>query len=75
VGADIQEHRTDVPDELRWPVIFSDFDGTRFDSIELIINSFRAATAEVLGRAFDEPEVRGWIGRPLVALLRAARRN
>jgi pyrophosphatase PpaX len=48
-----------------------DFDGTLADSVELIMASFRHATAEVLGAVPDEDVLRAGIGRPLIDQMRA----
>ena len=47
-----------------------DFDGTLADSVELIMASFRHATAEVLGHVPDEAELRAGIGLPLIEQMR-----
>jgi pyrophosphatase PpaX len=47
-----------------------DFDGTLADSVELILASFRHATAEVLGYVPDEAELRAGIGLPLIDQMR-----
>jgi pyrophosphatase PpaX len=48
-----------------------DFDGTLADSVELIMASFRHATAEVLGTVPDDDVLRAGIGRPLIDQMRA----
>jgi pyrophosphatase PpaX len=47
-----------------------DFDGTLADSLELILASFRHATAEVLGAVPDDAVLRAGIGRPLIDQMR-----
>ena len=42
-----------------------DFDGTLVDSVELILDSYRYATAQVLGETPSDDVLRGYIGRPL----------
>jgi pyrophosphatase PpaX len=43
-----------------------DFDGTLVDSVELILDSYRYATATVLGRTPPDETLRRLIGRPLL---------
>ena len=47
-----------------------DFDGTLADSVELIMASFRHATAQVLGAVPDEAVLRAGIGLPLIDQMR-----
>jgi pyrophosphatase PpaX len=47
-----------------------DFDGTLADSLDLILASFRHATAEVLGAVPDDAVLRAGIGRPLIDQMR-----
>jgi pyrophosphatase PpaX len=49
----------------RPPVWLFDFDGTLVDSVELILDSYRYATAKVLGETPTDELLRGYIGRPL----------
>lgn len=58
--------------EPRWPVALFDFDGTLGDSIGLITASFTHALDDVLGIEVEEDEIRSWIGRPLLEVLREA---
>jgi pyrophosphatase PpaX len=47
-----------------------DFDGTLADSVELIMASFRHATAQVLGAVPDDGLLRAGIGLPLIDQMR-----
>jgi pyrophosphatase PpaX len=47
-----------------------DFDGTLADSVDLIMASFRHATAQVLGHVPDEAQLRAGIGLPLIEQMR-----
>lgn len=50
------------------PVVLFDFDGTLANTIPLIVQSFHH-TFEAAGLpAFDDVELRSWIGRPLLAV-------
>ena len=53
-------------DGWRPSVWLFDFDGTLVDSVELILDSYRYATAAVLGETPAEDVLRGCIGRPLL---------
>ncbi|MDR1388188.1 MAG: HAD-IA family hydrolase [Propionibacteriaceae bacterium] len=50
---------------LRWPIVLFDFDGTVADTIEVIVTGYQHALRTVVGREWDETEVRGWIGTTL----------
>ncbi len=52
-------------DGWRPSVWLFDFDGTLVDSVELILDSYRYATAAVLGETPSEEVLRSCIGRPL----------
>ncbi|MDR1079360.1 MAG: HAD hydrolase-like protein [Propionibacteriaceae bacterium] len=54
---------------LRWPVVLFDFDGTVADTIELIVSGYQYAFRTVLGREWDEAEIKTWIGSSLSASL------
>lgn len=56
----------------RWPVILFDLDGTLADTIDLIVESYQHAFLEVIGREWDEVEVRSWIGMSLIEAFRGA---
>lgn len=48
-----------------------DFDGTLVDSVELILDSYRYATATVLGETPPDEVLRAGIGRPLLEAFQA----
>ncbi|MDR2492020.1 MAG: HAD-IA family hydrolase [Coriobacteriales bacterium] len=50
---------------LRAEALLFDLDGTLIDSEELILSSFRHATAQVLGRTYPDEVMRDMIGIPL----------
>lgn len=50
---------------LRWPVVLFDLDGTLVDTVPLIVESYRVAFRDVLGREIDEAWVRPFVGRTL----------
>jgi len=56
----------------RWPVILFDLDGTLADSINLIVTSYQHAFREVIGREWDEAEIKSWIGKSLIDAFRGA---
>ena len=49
----------------RWPVVIFDLDGTLVNSIDLIVTSYQYALRTVVGREWDEAEIRTWIGQSL----------
>ncbi|MDR1213180.1 MAG: HAD hydrolase-like protein [Propionibacteriaceae bacterium] len=53
----------------RWPVVLFDFDGTVADTIELIVSGYQYAFHTVVGREWDEAEIKTWIGSSLSASL------
>jgi pyrophosphatase PpaX len=56
----------------RWPVVLFDLDGTVIDTIGLIVDSYQSAFTTVLGRPWDEAEIRTWIGQSLIEALHRA---
>lgn len=50
---------------LRWPVVLFDLDGTLVNTVPLIVESYRVAFRDVLGREVDETFVRPYVGRTL----------
>ncbi|MDO5285559.1 MAG: HAD-IA family hydrolase [Actinomycetia bacterium] len=52
-----------------WPVALFDLDGTLVDTINLIVTSYQHAFRTVIGREWDETEIRSWIGTSLVDAL------
>ncbi len=56
----------------RWPVILFDLDGTLADTINLIVTSYQHAFREVIGREWDEKEIKSWIGKSLIDAFRGA---
>jgi len=51
---------------MRIDAVIFDLDGTLIDTQELILASFRVATAEVLGQSVPDDEVVRYIGIPLI---------
>lgn len=56
---------TGTPTRLCWPVVLFDLDGTLVNTVPLIVESYRVAFREVLGRDVDETWVRPYVGRTL----------
>ena len=54
----------------RIDALLFDFDGTLVDTIELILDSFRYATREVLGAALPAEELMRHVGKPLIKQMR-----
>jgi pyrophosphatase PpaX len=50
--------------------ILWDLDGTLVDSVELIVASYQHAFTSVLGRPWDEAEIKTWIGQSLIGAMR-----
>ena len=50
----------------RWPVVLFDLDGTLVDTINLIVTSYQHAFRTVIGREWDEAEIKSWIGTSLI---------
>lgn len=56
----------------RWPVVVFDLDGTLVDSIGLIVESYQHAFTTVIGRRWDEAEIKSWIGQSLYGAMQRA---
>ena len=54
----------------RWPFVVFDLDGTLVDTIGLIVASYQHAFTTVLGRPWDEAEIKTWIGTSLLGAMR-----
>jgi len=58
-----------VSQELRWPVILFDLDGTLANSIDLIVGAFQTVF-RTIGRQLSRAEICRWIGEPLLETMR-----
>ncbi len=56
----------------RWPVVLFDLDGTLVDTINLIVTSYQHAFRTVIGREWDEAEIKSWIGTSLIGAMHRA---
>ena len=54
----------------RWPFVVFDLDGTLVDTIGLIVASYQHAFTTVLGRPWDDAEIKTWIGTSLLGAMR-----
>jgi len=55
-----------VSQQLRWPVILFDLDGTLANSIDLIVGAFTSVFRDLVGRELSRAEICRWIGEPLL---------
>lgn len=51
----------------RWQTVLFDLDGTLADTIHLIVTSYNHTLETLLGQTREPDEIRGWIGRSLLA--------
>lgn len=55
-----------MSNNLRWPIVLFDLDGTLANTIPLIIASYQHTFRKMHGIEVSETEAKSWIGRPLL---------
>ncbi|PIE00375.1 MAG: HAD family hydrolase, partial [Acidobacteria bacterium] len=51
---------------LRWPIVLFDLDGTLVNTVDVIVRSFQHCYLEVLGQELPAETARSWMGRTLL---------